>query len=155
MDYTVVLFYRYVFITDVEYLCKCLKIECKKHSLLGRILIAEEGINGTLAGAEECIALFVEYLKSDDRFKMVDWKFSRGFGSRLPFPDLFIKSVKEIVSCGSARSHINEKVTFNADSFGGLGGTGIHLTPADFHQALKTDSTAVIIDVRNNYEYVI
>jgi UPF0176 protein len=121
--------------------------------LLGRILIATEGINGTLAGSEENIHAFIEHMNLDQRFKGVDWKFSAGSG-KLIFSDLHVKLVKEIISTGEMRTFIDQHIAFNEDSFGGISGTGVHLTPEDFHDAILRDD-GIIIDVRNEFEFEI
>jgi UPF0176 protein len=176
--YTVTLFYRYVAIDNVEELRNQLLSICGELSLLGRILIAEEGINGTVAGSEACVTSFIDYMRADTRFRNIDWKSttvgkrpageaSAGSGpSALPFLNLSIRIVTEIVSCGRQREFISRNAAFDAGTFGGLSGTGKHLTPQEFHDALVSltqsegegdsegeEQKAVLLDVRNQFEY--
>lgn len=70
-SYKVILFYRYVPIVNVEGLREILLLKCHELSLLGRILVATEGINGTLAGNPEKIDEFVSSMTRDGRFAAV------------------------------------------------------------------------------------
>ena len=134
--YNIILFYRYVNIVDVETLCCELKRVCNFQGLLGRILVAAEGINGTLAGSTLGINAFVDHIKLDQRFSKVDWKFSfvEAGSSRLPFLSLSIRETKEIISSGRSKAFISDHTDYSSESFGGLSGSGEHLTPADFHR---------------------
>ena len=150
----VILFYRYVEILDEEqnmfidiWIKKCTELE-----ILGRILVASEGVNGTLAGTPQAIESFIKFFVSLDlRFEKIDWKFSSGTGS-LPFLNLTIKKVKEIVSTGQIGSFINQRVEFDSQTFGGLSGTGQHLSPEQFHSAVE-EKDGVLLDIRNEYEF--
>lgn len=134
--YNVILFYRYVNIIDVEALVCKLKDVCNFQGLLGRILVASEGINGTLAGCSLGIKTFVDHMKRDERFCKVDWKFSfiESGSSCLPFLSLSIRETKEIISSGRSKAFISSNTDYCSESFGGLSGSGEHLTPADFHK---------------------
>ena len=61
-EHKVIFFYRYVEIEEPENLVKALREFCVQHSLLGRILVAKEGINGAVCGKEEDIFLFKAHL---------------------------------------------------------------------------------------------
>ena len=135
--YTVILFYRYVNIDNVDILrVKLLKF-CTALGILGRILVAPEGINGTLAGSATSIEAFMQYMSNDERFTQVDWKCTHMEGSTansLPFLSLSIRETKEIISCGRAREFISSHSQYEEHSFGGLSGTGEHLSPLQFHK---------------------
>ena len=134
--YNVILFYRYVSIVDVEALVCELKEVCNFQGLLGRILVATEGINGTLAGSPSGVNSFVDHMKCDQRFCKVDWKFSfiESGSSCLPFLSLSIRETKEIISSGRSKAFISDNTDYCSQSFGGLSGSGEHLAPADFHK---------------------
>jgi UPF0176 protein len=183
--YTVILFYRYVIINDAEVLIEELLKICTEIGILGRILIANEGINGTLAGSVTGIDFFIQYMKEDERFCNIDWKtshvktnseeleehsnkdmnsdknsVSRSEGNMtdsLPFLCLSIRKVKEIISSGRSKDFINSNLSFDTDSFGGLSGTGEHLTPTAFHNALEdlNKEDGMLLDIRNQFEYSI
>eukprot|EP01041_Mallomonas_annulata_P002900 gene2900-5690_t len=158
-SYKIVLFYIYTRLEDSETLIELFKRECKNRFLLGRILVASEGINGTLGGSHAAIDDFVRQISEDRRLSKIDWKYSYGNGVELPFVDLFIKHTKELISSGNAYDTIGNQVQFDQNTFGGLSGTGVHLAPEEFHTAIYNNSTPnqkkVIIDVRNEMEYAI
>ncbi len=132
--YTVSLFYRYAQIEDPDSFVSDLKETCSRLGLLGRILVATEGINGTLAGSHAAIERFrKEVFLCDDRFKMIDWKTStNGESDFLPFLSLSVRREKEIISAGSTGNKVITRVVgFSDDSFGGLTGTGTHLSPLE------------------------
>jgi UPF0176 protein len=163
-EYTVILFYLYVELDDVDHYVDIFTRECQERHLLGRILLANEGINGTLSGSALGIRNFVYFIENNEKFqvfKNIDWKYSTGIGASLPFFDLFIKHSKELISSGESRDFIKNHVQFDSTSPGGLAGTGIHLSPQEFHNAIQNenhsnkDKGAILIDVRNEMEYAI
>lgn len=151
-DYTIALFYRYVEIADPAAFVQDLKDSCEIYELLGRVLVSREGINGTLAGGVSAIDSFVANLSADPRFAHIDWKFSADRGDSLPFLGLSIRVVDEIIASGRAASFINENISFNDATYGGITGTGTHLTPIEFHNALARND-GVILDIRNEFEF--
>jgi len=155
-SYCVVLFYKYslILLDDLDKLMITLRNFAQEHEVKGRILIAEEGINGTIAGSEEKVKLFVKFLPSIEycNFSDIDWKYSYGEGA-LPFIDMYIKQAKELISTGDAKTLIQEHSYFDSSCFGGIGGTGQHLNPTEFHSALEHDPHAVVLDIRNDFEY--
>ena len=154
--YRVVLFYRYVAIDDVDGLCTALRERCEAVGLLGRVLVASEGVNGTLAGAPACIDAFTEWMASDPRFTLIDWKTSDGAGPELPFLNLSIRATSELVSVGGPqRALLAARAPFDPTTFGGLSNTGTHLSPKEFHDALRDTAATkpLLVDVRNQFEY--
>lgn len=134
--YTVILFYRYVSITDVETLVAELIRSCNRLGILGRTLIASEGINGTLAGSQSSIDAFIQQMRADSRFSNIDWKTTHvDSGSlTLPFLCLSIRETKEIISSGRSKAFISDNYRYDSSTFGGISGTGEHLPPAEFHE---------------------
>jgi UPF0176 protein len=150
--YKIALFYRYVRINNVCELIAQLRLNCEECGILGRILVSPEGLNGTLAGSEAAIDHFAETLSTDDRFKRIDWKYTIDCGEQLPFLGLSIREVDEIISSGYVKSFIADNIQFESDTYGGIVGTGTHLTPTEFHTAIaKKDG--IILDVRNEFEF--
>ena len=96
--------------------------------LTGRVLVSEEGLNGTLAGAPADVAELVELLVADPllRFEASDFKCSKASAAEPPFPDLVIKRVAELISTGGVFSSIPISDT----------GEG-YLTPEEFRAALE------------------
>lgn len=151
MDVKIILFYRYVVIEDVHELRLSLQSICREANILGRILIANEGVNGTLAGSIDEIDKFISYMSSDHRFALVDWKSS--CSSKVPFSDLSIRVVDEIVSSGKDAKKVLTTLGFCDDTFGGLRGTGKHLAPKEFHRQLSENNQRCVFDVRNEFEF--
>lgn len=141
--YTVILFYRYVNITDVETLIAELLILCNALGILGRTLIACEGINGTLAGSQSSIDAFIQHMRADARFSNIDWKTTHvDSGSlALPFLCLSIRETKEIISSGRSKAFISDNYSYDSSTFGGISGTGEHLAPAEFHKVNSSTSS--------------
>eukprot|EP01135_Chromosphaera_perkinsii_P012423 Nk52_evm34s2657 gene=Nk52_evmTU34s2657 len=147
--FSVVLFYKYVVIEDVEEFAATIKALCQRLNLDGRVIVSGEGINGSLScESEEGIDKFCSEMERDSRFPpgSVDWKRSKGTEETAPFPDLVVKIKKEIVSSNGVRA-----------PFKGNEG-GVHLTPEEFHEALtdalkpENRDEIAILDVRNQQE---
>lgn len=158
--YKAVLFYRYFPIETPTALCESLLQHCRSCSLMGRILVAEEGLNGTLAGFDDNIDKFISVLNEwGHHYSKIDWKFSYGEGP-LPFRDLKVFVVPELVSSGNAKAFINNHMEYSEDTFGGLSDscTGTHLKPREFHAALadaEKSRDIALLDIRNEFEYEI
>lgn len=140
MKTTIILYYNYKNISDPEALMKQQKELCKSLGLKGRILIAEEGINGTLEGSRESIDKYVEDLKSDERFKDTHIKYSEGNGDA--FPRLSVKVKPEIVA-----------LKLGEDNFSPTETTGKYITPEELHELINSDEEFYIIDMRSDYEH--
>lgn len=135
----VLLFYKYVKISDPAALVAEMKSFCEQHNLLGRILIAEEGINGTCAGTPEATEAYKKYIPQKSEFS--DLWFKEQKVSHIPFKKLQIRARKEIVALGVE----------GLDPQNG----GIHLKPTEVNKMVeegKEDNSVVFFDVRNEVE---
>ena len=153
--YSIILFYNYrstpdgtpVPPMDIPAFCQAHKELCTTLRLTGRVLIANEGINGTLATTNRAqLNQYTNYLLAHPLFTLVETDFKRSTSTFEPFPDLFIKPVKEIISTGG----------LIPVPLPGQGGT--HLTPQEFHAKLTDTTTAketVVLDIRNHTEYMV
>jgi len=140
--YTVLLYYKYVPIKDPEAF-RLEQLEFMQNAgIKGRILIASEGINGTLEGTHEAVGLYISYMKADERFAGIDWK--TGVGTGNAFPKLKMKVRKEIVS-----THLNEQ-GIDPNQI-----TGEHIAPEKMHELIKSGEEFYIIDMRNDYEQIL
>lgn len=109
---------------------------CVSQELYGTLLLAEEGINGTVAGTRAGIDALIAFLKADQRF--ADLEHKESYADEMPFTRMKVKLKKEIVTLGVAGINPNEKV-------------GTYVAPEDWN-ALISDPDVVLIDTRNGYE---
>ena len=96
--YLVAAFYKFVAIDDPAGLQADLREFCAARAIKGTILIAREGINATLSGAESDVRAFIDVLGADPRFSDLAVKFSAA--GRHPFQRLKVKVKPEIVTFG-------------------------------------------------------
>lgn len=134
-DHPVILFYKYVAISDPRGFAAEQRALCARLGLKGRVLIAEEGINGTLAGRRDAVNEYVSVLRTDERFADIEIKASQG--DEGTFPKLVIKVRPEIVTLGAG--------PLAPDLHN-------HLSPADWKRTLEEEPDVVLVDVRNRYE---
>lgn len=135
--YAILLYYHYTPIEDPETFREEHHLFCLEHNLLGRIIIAEEGINGTVSGLKADCEKYMAHLREDPRFKDIDFKVE--MHDKHAFQKLYVRVKPEIVY-SSLRS-INPAVK-----------TGRYVEPAEFKK-LKDEKDVVILDVRSNYEH--
>lgn len=128
--------YKFVALPDYRELREPLLDVCLNAGVKGTLLLANEGINGTIAGSRLAIDEVLAYLKSDARFNDIDHKES--LDSELPFYRMKVKLKKEIVTMG--REGIDPKIL-----------VGHYVEPQDWN-ALITDPEVTVIDTRNHYE---
>jgi UPF0176 protein len=132
--YPVLLFYKYVALHDPECFAQTQRELCTRLGLKGRILIASEGINGTVAGPVEAVDEYLGELRGDPRFADLEVKVSPGDANT--FPKLAVKVRPEIVTLGVP-------IAPDLDN---------HLSPAEWKRTLEEEPDVVVVDVRNRYE---
>ena len=128
--------YKFVSLPDFHELREPLLDHCLAQNIRGTLLLAEEGINGTVAGSREAIDSLLAYLKADPR--LADLSHKESFDSSQPFYRMKVKLKKEIVTMGIDGIDPNEVV-------------GTYVKPKDWN-ALISDPDVVLIDTRNDYE---
>jgi len=137
-DYRVLLYYKYIHIENPEeYAIKHLAF-CKEVGLKGRILVAEEGINGTIAGTFEQTQQYIDTMHADPYFSDLVFKIDEE--ERPPFKKMFVRLRPELVSLNLLDDIDPNKVTGN------------YLEPKEFREAIL-DKNTIVIDARNDYEY--
>jgi UPF0176 protein len=140
MPYKVAAFYQFAALPDFRELREPLRAICAELKLRGSVLLAHEGINGTLAGSAEAIAALVEELLRGalfgGRLDNLELKFSHA--SAMPFQRLKIRLKKEIVTLGDAGADPTRQV-------------GIYVDPSDWNALIATPDT-LVIDTRNAFE---
>ena len=95
LHFKIATFYQFKSLNNLDQFSKLLKSFCKKQEILGSIIIATEGINGTIAGLPNSIDEFVNYLEKLE-FENLNIKYSKT--SEMPFYRNKIKIKKEIVT---------------------------------------------------------
>src|SRR5476651_2866417 len=140
MKYQTLLYYCYSTITDAEQFAADHLIFCKSLNLVWRIIVAEEGLNGTDSGPAESCQTYMQTLHADERFAAIDFKVDDV--EEPSFVKMHVRYKSEIVHSGLRDPHI-----INPEKK-----TGKHLDPKDF-MAMKDRDDVVILDVRSNYEH--
>lgn len=138
-DFLVAALYKFVPLPAFADLREPIRQLCEAWQIRGTILLAPEGINGTIAGTEPDIRALLDELREMACFSGLEHKESRT--SRMPFPRLKVRLKKEIVSLGVPGIDPNRQ-------------TGDYVDPADWN-ALLDDPDLVLIDTRNDYEVAI
>ncbi len=137
--YEVLLYYRYFAIDDPETYLAEHRTLYEDLGLLGRILVASEGINGTLSGPVENTQRYREWMRAQPGTRDIEFNVDPADGH--VFKKLSIKARREIVTLGLPQA---EDLDPNEI-------TGRHLSPKAFYQAMQ-DPDAVVLDARNVYE---
>src|SRR5688572_30952697 len=94
--YQVLLYYKYVNIENSEFFAEEHLEYCKNLGLLGRIVIAPEGINGTCCGKAWQTERYMEHLRKDERFADIEFKIDEA--DENVFKKMFVRHKKEIVT---------------------------------------------------------
>ena len=128
--------YNFTTLKDFEALQSPLREVCEANHIKGTLLLASEGINGTVAGPREGIDNLVAFLKKDGRFNDLEYKES--FAETYPFLRLKVRLKNEIVTLGVPGVSPTKKV-------------GHYVDPKDWND-LISDPDVILIDTRNDYE---
>jgi UPF0176 protein len=132
-------FYRFAPLPDCREIQPGMQDHCRSSGLLGTILLAEEGINGTVAGSPEAVAGLFGFLARDDRLQRLEYKVS--WAAEQPFHRMKVRVKNEIVSMG----------------VGGVDPTrtvGQYVSPEDWNALIDRPDVRVI-DTRNDYEHLL
>ena len=129
-------FYHFTQFSDFEVWADRLVEHGLSVGLRGTIILAQEGINSTCSGSVEAIDSTIELLRTDERFKSMEVKYS--YADFCPFPKFKVKKKPEIV-------------TFRQSGADPRSAVGEYLEPEDWNQ-LISDPEVVTIDTRNDYE---
>jgi UPF0176 protein len=140
MPYQVAAFYQFAALPDFRGLREPLRAICADLALKGSVLLAHEGINGTLAGSHEAIDALVAELRRGElfgsRLDNLELKFSSA--STMPFARLKIRLKKEIVTLGDSGADPTRAV-------------GVYVDPGDWNVLIAAPET-LVIDTRNAFE---
>lgn len=131
--------YKFVALPDFRELQAPLLACCNAHDVKGTLLLAEEGINGTIAGSTEGIEAVLDYLRSDPRLADLDHK--RSYSETPPFQRMKVRLKREIVTLG-------------VPGVSPTSMAGEYVKPDDWN-ALIAEPDVVVVDCRNDYEVAI
>ena len=129
--------YRFIDLHDRDELRDPFMNRCTDLGLKGTILLSPNGINFFLAGFEESVSEFIQYLESDRRFSGIPIKFSRT--DYQPFRRMLVKRKNEIISLGDSEIKPSEF-------------TGPYIKPIEFKHLMDTEEDILVLDTRNDYE---
>lgn len=135
-NYVVCALYKFVTLEDYEQIKTPLLEIMQNNAVRGTLLLAQEGINGTVAGSRKGIDTLLAWLQSDSRLSPLSYKES--FTNKPPFARTKVKLKKEIVTMGV--ENIDPKKV-----------VGTYVKPSDWNE-LISDPEVLLIDTRNDYE---
>ena len=129
--------YRFTRLDDYQSLREPLLAAMLERDVRGTLLLAHEGINGTISGARDDVDAIVGWLRADPRFQ--DMEYKESFAAEHPFLRTKVKLKKEIVTMGV------EDLDPNANR-------GTYLEAEEWNRVIA-DPETLVIDTRNDYEY--
>ena len=135
--YILAALYKFVRLEDFEEMKPKLLAEMNRLNIKGSLLLATEGINGTVAGEREQLDAFLSYLTSDPRLSDLTHKESYAF--KEPFHRAKVNLKREIVTMGVPEVDPRQEV-------------GTYVKPSEWNE-LIADPDTLLIDTRNDYEY--
>ena len=136
MTYIIATFYKFVALDNLEGRKKAIAAYCSSQDIKGTILLASEGINGTIAGSRQAIDTIMAWLLSHEAFADLEHKESTA--TSLPFARMKVKIKREIVTLGITKVDPNHQV-------------GQYVSPKEWNQVIR-DPEVTVIDTRNDYE---
>ena len=129
-------FYKFVELPDFEALRAPLLAQCARLGVKGTILLAHEGINGTIAGVPANVHELLRYLRSDPR--LADLEHKESGAAEMPFLRMKVRLKREIVTLGVPEVNPARMA-------------GTYVKPEDWNRLIE-DPDVVVVDVRNDYE---
>lgn len=138
-DYMIAALYKFVSLPDYEDLRAPWLEVAKANHIVGSLLLAEEGVNGTIAGPQAGLQVMLDFMRQDPRLSDLEPKFSTY--TEQPFKRLKVRLKKEIVTLGVPGISPTKQV-------------GTYVKPEDWNDIIR-DPEVVVIDTRNDYEIAI
>ena len=136
MSFRVAALYKFTSLTDYVLLREPLQKMCDLLGVKGTLLLASEGLNGTIAGDASSISEAIDFLRADPRLADLDVKYSAA--DNMPFYRMKVRLKREIVTMGVNGVDPNKTV-------------GTYVDPSNWND-LITDPDTILIDTRNDYE---
>lgn len=129
-------FYKFVKLEDYQEKRESLLNFCQQQDIKGTILLAAEGINGTIWGTRQAIDAVLKLLRSDSR--LADLEHKESYSESSIFERIKVKLKKEIVTLGLPEIDPSDRV-------------GTYVNPQDWNKIIA-DPDVIVIDTRNEYE---
>jgi UPF0176 protein len=130
-------FYQFSPLSDLATLQSALLAKLNDLGIKGSVLLAHEGINGTIAGEVSKLETALSAIAEISGCSSLQPKFS--FASEMPFRRMKVRLKKEIVTIGPVKADPNEKV-------------GTYVSAQDWNKLID-DPDVILIDTRNSYEF--
>ena len=137
----ILLYYKYIHIERPKDVMIQQRAVCGDLGLTGRILVAQEGINGTVEGSAQAVAKYMDFMDKHPLFGGIKFKQSQGTGSA--FSKLKVKVRSEIVTSELGADDVNPNVV-----------TGKYLSAEQLHEWFEQGKNFKIVDMRNEYEHI-
>jgi UPF0176 protein len=134
MSFRIIAFYKFTPFPDYRELQSKLQEFCVGRGIRGTVLLASEGINGTVSGTYEAISELINYLRTWDGMSDFEWKES--FADTIPFVRMKVRLKKEIVAFGVQTVDPNKQV-------------GTYLNSEEWNKLILDPN---VIDTRNQFE---
>ncbi|WP_020188041.1 rhodanese-like domain-containing protein [Methylopila sp. 73B] len=140
MSYAVAALYRFTSLPDAAALQAPLRALCEAHDVKGTILLAQEGVNGTVAAPPASLEAFLAELRGGPLFagRLDGLELKLSTAAKAPFGRLKVKVKREIVTLGDPAADPSVQ-------------TGVHVAPSDWNALIARDDV-VVVDVRNAFE---
>ena len=141
-QWQILLYYKYVpILLPQKFAYENLKL-CKKLGLKGRIIVAKEGINGTVGGPKKATDRYMKIMREDKRFADMQFKISNGLAGT--FQKIFVRARPELVTLALDKGKIDPRRH-----------GGAYLKAEELKRMYDNDEDFVIVDMRNKYESAI
>ena len=137
--FDVLLYYAFAPVEDPEATRDAHRARCEALGLRGRIYVAPEGINGTVAGPPDACRAYEEFVHADPRFVGIPFKVTSA--ESIPFAKLRVKARESLINFGD-----HDGVDPNTEA-------GVALDADDWAAFFERDDDFVVLDVRNPYEW--
>ncbi|MCS7318043.1 MAG: rhodanese-related sulfurtransferase [Candidatus Dojkabacteria bacterium] len=138
--YQILLYYKYVYIADPQRIRDWQENLCRQLNLKGRIIVAQEGINGTVEGLVENTEEYIREMNKNSIF--VDIVYKKSIGTGDAFPRLSVKVRPEIVSL-----HLDNENFYPWEV------TGKYITAEELFNWYIQNKEFYVVDMRNDYEH--
>ena len=138
-DFVVAALYKFVMMEDLPSWQARIREICDTAEAMGTLLIADEGLNGTISASYKGMVTFVTWLRSQPAFEMIAIKYA--IHETKPFHRMKVRLKKEIVTMGCPDINPAQNA-------------GIYVEPQDWNK-LISDPDVMVVDTRNHYETAI